>query len=83
MTSVNFPRLAELAADRAWALACPTIGGQYYYDPATRETAERAAREFETAAILWQTVCPRSYAECMIQARTYREGATLTDRGLI
>lgn len=83
MASVNFSRLAELAADRGWALACPTIGGRSYYDPASRETAERAACEFETAAILWRTVCPRSYAECMIQARNYREGATLTDRGLI
>lgn len=83
MTPSDFSRLAELAADRAWALACPTIAGRSYYDPATRETAEQAAREFEAAAILWQTVCPRSYAQCMSQARNYREGATLADRGLI
>ena len=78
-----FSRLAELASDRAYALACPTINGKQYWDPANRQTAELAAAEFEAAAILWRSACPRSYAECMIQARNYRDGAVLADRDIL
>jgi hypothetical protein len=83
LNACDFSFLAELACDRAWQFACPTINGESFYDPATRADAQRAAREFETAAILWSNVCPRSAAECLIQARSYGEGPTLEDHGLL
>lgn len=78
-----FSRLAELAYDRASELACPSIGGIRYYNPANRETAELAAREFETAALLWRSVCLRSYRNCLAEARFCRTGDTLSDHGIL
>lgn len=83
MQATLFNRLAELAYDRAIDLACPRINGRSFYDPATRETAELAAREFETAAAFWRGICPRSVRNCLASARSMREGDTLADHGLI
>ncbi len=78
-----FNRLAELAYDRADDLARPRINGRDYLAPADRESAEAAAREFETAAAFWRGICPRSVRNCLYEARCMREGATLAELGLI
>lgn len=71
--------LALCASDRAYELACPTIDGRQYYDPATRTDALRAAREFEAAALLWRPTDPASTRDCLIQAQAYANGAVLAD----
>lgn len=81
--ALDFSRLAELATDHAWDLACPSIGGRRFYDPATAESAAMAAREFESAAILWSGSHPRDSASCLILADSYGNGPTLEEHGLI
>lgn len=71
--------LALCASDRAYELACPTINGRQHYDPATRADALRAAREFESAALLWRPTDPASTRDCLTQAQAYATGATLAD----